>query len=157
MGNDGHSVVASAYCFAFAAEASVWCQYKRGAYNRMSHGTVLTRWLLTTVVYFGAFLLFSVEFLVANLLTPRFGGGAVAWLTALMFFQVVLFFGYAYAHYFAPKIKVWHLAVIGAAGVYAASARHDDSVRDAPHYGRNLGDFWGRSAAIFQHCPPRPW
>ena len=50
---------------------------------------VRARWLLTSVVFFGAFLLFSVELLLANLLTPRFGGGAVTWLTALMFFQVV--------------------------------------------------------------------
>lgn len=83
----------------------------------MSHSPAFTRWLLTIAVFFGAFLLFSVEFLVANLLTPRFGGGAVTWLTALMFFQVVLFFGYAYAHYLAPQLKAWHLAVIALAGL----------------------------------------
>jgi hypothetical protein len=45
-----------------------------------------------------AFLLFLVEPLVGRLLLPMFGGGPMVWTAVLLFFQVVLLAGYAYAH-----------------------------------------------------------
>jgi hypothetical protein len=77
----------------------------------------MVRWLLTALSFGGAFLLFTVELLAANLLTPHFGGGAVTWLTALMLFQIVLFFGYAYAHFLAPRLGVFHVAVVVLCGL----------------------------------------
>ena len=51
---------------------------------------------LTTVV--SAFLLFQVEPIIAKIILPWFGGNAAVWTVCLLFFQVVLLLGYAYAH-----------------------------------------------------------
>ena len=68
--------------------------------------------VLTGMVFCGAILLFGLEPLAGRLLTPYFGGAAHVWLTCLMFFQAVLFVGYLYAHLFARKLGVWHLAIL---------------------------------------------
>jgi hypothetical protein len=49
-------------------------------------------------IVLAAFLSFSVEPLVAKLLLPVFGGTAAVWLAALVFFQLALLGGYAWAH-----------------------------------------------------------
>jgi len=49
-------------------------------------------------VILGAFLLFQVQPLIARLLLPLFGGGASVWTACMLFFQVLLLAGYAYAH-----------------------------------------------------------
>ena len=68
--------------------------------------------VLTGMVFVGAILLFGLEPLAGRLLTPYFGGAAHVWLTCLMFFQAVLFIGYLYAHLFARKLGVWHMAIL---------------------------------------------
>ena len=68
--------------------------------------------VLTATVFMGAILLFGLEPLAGRMLTPYFGGAAHVWLTCLMFFQAVLFVGYLYAHLFARKLGVWHLAIL---------------------------------------------
>jgi hypothetical protein len=65
--------------------------------------------LLTSTVFLGAALLFSMEPLVGRLLTPYFGGAAHVWLTCLMFFQAMLLLGYLYAHLLVRKLGAWHL------------------------------------------------
>ena len=56
-------------------------------------------------VFFGitillsAFLLFQVQPLIAKLILPWFGGSAAVWTSCLLFFQVALLGGYAYAHW----------------------------------------------------------
>jgi hypothetical protein len=47
----------------------------------------------------GAFLLFQVQPLICKLILPWFGGGSAVWTTCMLFFQSILFFGYAYAHW----------------------------------------------------------
>ena len=54
--------------------------------------------VLAVTIFTGAFLLFQVQPLIAKFLLPWFGGGPAVWTTAMVFFQVVLFAGYAYAH-----------------------------------------------------------
>ena len=49
-------------------------------------------------VFLGAFLLFLVQPLMAKQILPWFGGGSVVWASCLLFFQVALVGGYAYAH-----------------------------------------------------------
>ncbi len=49
-------------------------------------------------IFTGAFLLFQVEPLIAKYILPWFGGGPGVWTTCMLFFQVVLLGGYAYAH-----------------------------------------------------------
>ena len=46
----------------------------------------------------GACLLFQIQFLLAKLILPWFGGSPSVWSTALVAFQVLLLAGYAYAH-----------------------------------------------------------
>ncbi len=45
-----------------------------------------------------AFLLFEVQPLLSKFILPWFGGSPAVWTTAMLFFQVMLFAGYAYAH-----------------------------------------------------------
>lgn len=48
--------------------------------------------------FLSAFLLFQVQPILAGFLLPWFGGGAGVWTACMLFFQVLLLGGYAYAH-----------------------------------------------------------
>ncbi len=52
----------------------------------------------TAVILLGAFLLFSVQPLIAKAILPWFGGAPAVWTTCMLFFQSALLVGYAYAH-----------------------------------------------------------
>jgi hypothetical protein len=49
-------------------------------------------------VFLSAFLLFQVQPLIAKYILPWFGGTPGVWTTCMLFFQILLFGGYAYAH-----------------------------------------------------------
>jgi hypothetical protein len=49
-------------------------------------------------ILLAAFLLFLVQPLVGRFILPRYGGAPAVWTVALLFFQVALLAGYAYAH-----------------------------------------------------------
>ncbi|HEX6689650.1 MAG TPA: fused MFS/spermidine synthase, partial [Burkholderiales bacterium] len=55
--------------------------------------------LHATTIFLSSFLLFLVQPLIARLILPWFGGSAAVWTTCMLFFQVVLLAGYAYAHF----------------------------------------------------------
>lgn len=57
----------------------------------------------TVSVFVSAFLLFAVQPYAARLMLPRFGGSPAVWTTSIVFFQVLLLAGYAYAHYGALR------------------------------------------------------
>ncbi|MHB8970030.1 MAG: spermidine synthase [Pirellulaceae bacterium] len=57
----------------------------------------LTGWAAATVLV-SAFLLFQVQPMVSKMILPWFGGGPSVWTTCMLFFQVFLLAGYAYAH-----------------------------------------------------------
>ncbi|MFL6354441.1 MAG: spermidine synthase [Bryobacteraceae bacterium] len=61
------------------------------------------------VIFISAFLLFSVEPLVAKRILPWFGGSAAVWSTCLVFYQTALLIGYLYARcvtrYFEPRVQ----------------------------------------------------
>ncbi len=61
--------------------------------------------LYAATVFLSAFLLFLVQPLIAKLILPWFGGSAVVWNTAMLFFQMLLLAGYAYAHYTIENLK----------------------------------------------------
>ena len=67
-------------------------------------------------VFLGAFLLFLVQPLMAKQILPWFGGGSVVWASCLLFFQVALVAGYAYAHVsrrLGVRRQVWlHLILL---------------------------------------------
>ncbi len=63
--------------------------------------------LYALTIFLGAFLLFQVQPLIAKFILPWFGGSAAVWTTCMLFFQVFLLAGYAYAHisirYLTPR------------------------------------------------------
>jgi len=54
--------------------------------------------LLGTLSLLSAFLLFQVQPVISKYILPWFGGSPGVWTTCMVFFQIVLFAGYAYAH-----------------------------------------------------------
>ncbi|TDU81156.1 hypothetical protein EI77_00458 [Prosthecobacter fusiformis] len=54
--------------------------------------------LLGTLSLLSAFLLFQVQPVISKFILPWFGGSPGVWTTCMVFFQIVLFAGYAYAH-----------------------------------------------------------
>ena len=50
-------------------------------------------------ILLSAFLLFQVQPLIAKLIVPWFGGSAAVWTSCMLFFQMALLGGYAYAHW----------------------------------------------------------
>src|SRR5665213_2816522 len=55
--------------------------------------------LFAVTILLGAFLLFQVQPLIAKLILPWFGGSAAVWTSCMLFFQMALLGGYAYAHW----------------------------------------------------------
>jgi len=71
-------------------------------------------------IFWGAFLLFLVQPLIARFILPWFGGGPAVWTACMLFFQVMLLAGYAYAHcsisWLRPRQQVMlHLALLALA------------------------------------------
>ncbi len=56
-------------------------------------------------IFAGAFLLFSVQPIIAKYILPWFGGGPGVWTTCLLFFQTALLAGYAYAHFSSTRLS----------------------------------------------------
>ncbi|HVO98135.1 MAG TPA: fused MFS/spermidine synthase [Bryobacteraceae bacterium] len=61
--------------------------------------------LYAVTIFLSAFLLFQVQPLIAKIILPWFGGSAAVWSAALLFFQLVLLAGYAYAHWSIRFLK----------------------------------------------------
>src|SRR6185312_12498157 len=55
--------------------------------------------LFGVTILLSAFLLFQVQPLIAKLILPWFGGSAAVWTSCMLFFQLALLGGYAYAHW----------------------------------------------------------
>jgi SAM-dependent methyltransferase len=60
--------------------------------------------LSAATVFLSAFLLFLVQPLLAKQILPWFGGAAIVWTLCMVFFQLVLLLGYAYAHALASRV-----------------------------------------------------
>jgi len=70
-------------------------------------------------IFTSAFLLFQIEPLISKVILPWFGGSPAVWTTCLLFFQTLLFLGYAYAHLSTRLCTrrqqvVLHLALVAA-------------------------------------------
>src|SRR3979409_1257957 len=66
--------------------------------------------LYAVTIFLSAFLLFQVQPLIAKLILPWFGGSAAVWTSCMLFFQMALLGGYAYAHWLngqAPARQTW--------------------------------------------------
>src|SRR4051812_3888161 len=63
-------------------------------------------------IFTGAFLLFAVQPLIGKYILPWIGGGPGVWTTCLLFFQMVLLGGYAYAHFSTTRLKPKRQALV---------------------------------------------
>lgn len=57
------------------------------------------RALFTLAIFVGSFLLFLIQPMAAKMVLPTFGGAPAVWGVSLVFFQLLLLLGYAYANY----------------------------------------------------------
>lgn len=77
-------------------------------------------WLFCAAVFVSAFLLFQVQPLISKAILPWFGGTPSVWTTCLLFFQVVLFAGYLYAHLVSVRLPVRVQSVVHVLLIVAA-------------------------------------
>jgi hypothetical protein len=73
--------------------------------------------LYALTIFLSAFLLFQVQPLIAKIILPWFGGSAAVWSASMLFFQLVLLAGYAYAHisirFLKPRVQMLlHVALL---------------------------------------------
>jgi hypothetical protein len=70
-------------------------------------------------IFLSAFLLFQIQLIYAKFLLPWFGGSTAVWATCMLFYQVLLLGGYAYAHAlnrWSPRRQgIAHLAALAMA------------------------------------------
>jgi hypothetical protein len=86
--------------------------------------TARTSWLAmiyAAAIFTSAFLLFQIQPLVGKHILPWFGGSPAVWTTCLLFFQTVLFAGYAYAHFSNSWLGVRQQAMVHVLFVAAAA------------------------------------
>lgn len=75
-------------------------------------------WTVPAPVTFGvtiftsAFLIFQVQPLISKYILPWFGGTPAVWSACLLFFQIVLFGGYAYAHLLTRHLHARHQVLV---------------------------------------------
>ena len=71
--------------------------------------------LFAVSIFLSAFLLFQIEPMIGKFILPWFGGTPAVWSTAMLFFQVLLTGGYAYAYWLVKRRKQgWiHIALLG--------------------------------------------
>jgi len=73
--------------------------------------------LIAFTIFLGALLLFQIQPIMGRFILPWFGSTAGVWAVTLMFFQVVLLFGYTYSHFLSTRFT-WsaqakiHLALL---------------------------------------------
>lgn len=93
----------------------------------MSSSTASTRsplfgWWAAVTILLSAFLLFQVQPLISKAILPWFGGTPAVWTTCMLFFQVLLVGGYAYAHWITKlPDRRWQLWIHGILLLLAAT------------------------------------
>ncbi|HEV7820726.1 MAG TPA: hypothetical protein VGO84_06055, partial [Burkholderiales bacterium] len=68
--------------------------------------------LYASAIFLGAFLLFLVQPIIAKQILPWFGGSAAVWATCMVFFQMVLLVGYAYADFTTRRLTPKRQAIL---------------------------------------------
>jgi hypothetical protein len=69
-------------------------------------GNIRTMFVYALTIFIGAFLLFQLQPLIGKYILPWFGGTPSVWTICLLFFQMVLLGGYAYAHFTSRWFKL---------------------------------------------------
>ncbi len=72
--------------------------------SQLSPGRCLAA-IFAATIFVSAFLLFQVQPIISKAILPWFGGSPAVWTTAMLFFQSLLFAGYAYAHFSDYALK----------------------------------------------------
>ena len=62
-------------------------------------------WHYATTIFLSACLLFQVQPLIGKAILPWFGGTPAVWTTCMLFFQLLLLAGYAYAHLLSSRLS----------------------------------------------------
>ena len=75
-------------------------------------------YLFAVSIFLSAFLLFQIQPMIGKFILPWFGGTPAVWSTVMLFFQVLLTGGYAYAYWLIGRVRqkqqpVIHLSLIG--------------------------------------------
>lgn len=83
----------------------------------------MIRLLFAGTIFSSAFLLFLVQPIISKNILPWFGGSAAVWATCMVFFQVALLAGYAYADWITRNLKprqqvMIHVALLAASLVF---------------------------------------
>lgn len=78
--------------------------------------------VFAATIFLSAFLLFQVQPLISKSILPWFGGTPAVWTTCMLFFQMVLFGGYVYAHLLSEKLQPRHQVFVHLGVVLAAMA-----------------------------------
>ncbi len=68
-------------------------------------------WCYAVTILVSAFLVFQVQPIISKTILPWFGGSPAVWTTCMLFFQVTLFAGYAYAHALSRLRPFWQAAL----------------------------------------------
>ncbi len=76
--------------------------------------------IYSLTIFLSAFLLFQVQPLIGKFILPWFGGMPSVWTTCMLFFQLLLFGGYAYAHLTTSHLRPRWQAIVH--GVLLAAA-----------------------------------
>src|SRR5208282_5344269 len=89
-------------------------------------GGSVSRAAYPATIFTAAFLLFAVEPLMGKFMLPWFGGAQSVWTTCILFFQLLLLAGYAYAHLIATRLRprrqaALHLALVAVCVVAMAT------------------------------------
>ena len=102
--------------------------------------------LYATTILVSAFLLFQVQPLVSKRILPWFGGSPAVWTTCMLFFQLLLFAGYAYAHFSQRWLRPRRQAIVHLALLFAAVV----TLARAPR--RELGAARRRQPGVADSC-----
>src|SRR5215211_8344724 len=62
--------------------------------------------LFAVSIFLSAFLLFQIQPMIGKFILPWFGGTPAVWSTVMLFFQILLTGGYAYAHWLIERLKM---------------------------------------------------
>jgi hypothetical protein len=68
--------------------------------------------LFAASIFLSAFLLFQIQPMVGKLILPWFGGTPAVWSTVMLFFQVLLTGGYAYAYWLIGRIRTQRQSIV---------------------------------------------
>lgn len=97
---------------------------------------IALEFLYAATVFLSAFLLFQIQPMIAKMILPWFGGSSAVWSTCMLFFQLVLLFGYVYPHWlqdrFVPRRQALIHTALLAASLLALPIAANPSWKPSP-------------------------